>query len=478
MKKILLFVTLICFAISADAQDKKEVITLQRGEAILNVMHFPQNGLILKKGKESLNSKALDWELLYYNPDLTLKYKVAIEKNQINKGFRNYFVTSPDAKVIYHIEPKGYNTTMGASSQYITQFDETGNKKTYELDKLKELGDRKVEFADSQYYIASVTAKDEVTKKKKQKTILTKLKGTDFSRQDVEIKLPALKDEDYSTDWFYCGNGENKIYFMSKTVKDDGTFIYDLITINGEGNILSNISMDAKLNGVFPRPTSNKKYYFWADYENPDFYTSTYTSTYTAGGNNFESTDVTVNPTLGAFGDIIIDEKSNSIYIYGLTGPAPFKRLGPLNQGYFVQKYDMGGKEIWKKQFDFAKEILDNEYVRLHATPYSRNLNFKINPDNSVKLQLLAKDMVYTFNLDAGGKLTSNYSSEFKNRNYASFSLVSDPAVSSPANKYLMNKDPKTTKAFRYNIYNFEKNDVILENDTKLILINLLLFKK
>ncbi|MFL5728299.1 MAG: hypothetical protein ACJ75J_02325 [Cytophagaceae bacterium] len=480
MKKNLLAIACLLFSLSVIAQEKKETLTLDRNDLILNVMYFPQNGLILKKGKDYMNSKALDWEMFFYNPDLTLKYKASIEKTQINKGFRNYFVTSPDAKYIYHIEGKGYNTTFGASSQFITQFDETGAKKTYELENLKDLGNREVMFADSQYmyYIATVNVKDEVTKKKKQKTILIKLKSTDFSRQDVEVKLPGLKDEDYSSDWFYCGNGENKIYFMSKTVKDDGTFIYDLITMDRDGKILSNISMDAKLSGVFPRPTYNEKYYFWADFENPDFYTSTYTSSYSNAVGSYTSTDVSVNHTLSAFGDIVIDEKSNSIYIYGLTGPAPYKRLGPLNKGYFVQKYDLAGKEIWKKQYDFGQEILDNEYVRLHSTPYGRSLKFKINPDNTVKLQLLAKDMVYTFMFDGTGKQTSTYSNEFKNRSDASFSMAYNPAVGSEAVKYLISKDPKLTKAFKYNMYNFDKNDVVLENDTKTKTVNLLLFKK
>ncbi|WP_299247578.1 hypothetical protein [uncultured Cytophaga sp.] len=480
MKYFILLIHLLFFQILF-AQVKTEELSLEKGNYILNTLQVPNNGgLIIKTGKKGFNTKDLNWKLNYYSPEMKLVYSVPLEKNQINKDFRNFLIASTNSKHIYHIEPKGYNTTMGVGSFFVTQINETGAKKTFELDNIKDLGDKKAVFADSKYfyYFTSLKVKNEVTKKKDVSNSLVRVSASDFSKTNISLKLPPLRDEDKSTEWNYSGNFDNAIYFTSKTLLEDGTYIYDIILIDNTGKTTKNFSIDAKLATNIPRASNNNKYFYWADFDDDDFNSRTaQNSVYDTYGITYYTTEALAK--YGALGDITFDPKNNAIYIYGLCGPGAYKinNYNCPTKAWFIQKYDINGKQLWKKEYDFSESLQNNLYLKGSSFPYRRALNLNISNPALLTFQVKSIKSIYSYNVEPGtGNITKTYSNEFNSLLFTTFSTTYDPTVSSTLNTFLSKRDPKAKDVY-YLGFDFGPNDIVIEDQVKLNVIKLNYFK-
>lgn len=463
------------------AQVKTEDLPLEKGNFILNTLQIPNNGgVVIKTGKKGFNTTDLNWKLNYYSAEMKLIYSVPLEKTQINKDFRNYLIASTNSKVVYHIEPKGYNTIIGANNLFITQINETGVKKTFELDNIKDLGNRKAIFADSKYlyYFTTLKVKNEATKKKEVSNALVRLSAADFSRTNIPIKFPALRDEAKSSDWNYSGNFDNAIYFTSKTLLDDGTYMYDIILMDNTGKVLKNFNIDAKLATSFPRPSNNKKYFYWADFVDEDFDSpSAQSSVYDTYGITYYTTEALAN--IGALGDIVFDQKNNAIYIYGLFGPGSYRANNSNNptKGYFIQKYDLTGKQLWKKEYEFSEKLLNDIYIKSGGFPYRRALLLNMDNPALFTLQIKSGKNVYSFNLESStGNFTAFYSNEFNSLMNTTFSTTYNPATSSSLTTFLSTRDPKAKDTY-YTVFDFGASDIVIEDQVKLNTVKLMYFK-
>jgi hypothetical protein len=482
MKYFILIIHLL-FCQLVFAQVITEELALEKGNCILNTLQIPNNGgVVIKTGKKGFNTTNLNWKLNYYSPEMKLIYSVPLEKTQINKDFRNYLIASTNSKVVYHVEPKGYNTLFGASNLFLTQINETGVKKTFELDNIKDLGNRKAVFADNKYfyYFTNLKVKNETTKKKEVSNLLVRLSAVDFSRTDIPLELPALKDEKKSSEWNYSGNFDNAIYFTSKTVLDDGSYIYDVILIDNNGKVLKSFSIDAKLATSTVRASHNKKYFYWSDIVDEDFdFATEQSSVYDTEGINYLGNSAEAIPSISALGDIIFDPQNNVIYIYGLCGPGQYnaRNVNCPTKGYFIQKYDINGKNIWKKEYQFSEKIQEDNYIKGSGHPYRRKLLLNINNPEIFTLQIKSSSNIFSFNLESRtGNFTTFYSNKFNSYRGTRFSSTIDPLKTSSLNTFLSKRDPKAEDTY-YTIFSFGPNSIMIEDDVKSKTVKLMYFK-
>jgi hypothetical protein len=121
--------------------------------------------------------------------------------------------------------------------------------------------------------------------------------------------------------------------------------------------------------------------------------------------------------TNAAFGYLYIDA-TDAIYIYGLTGPKPFKRVGSSYEGFYVYKYDSNGKEIWKLRNEGSKELLETKFYTTHGRPQDRYIGLLLHPDQkltfsiAVTANLSAKPDMFLFDISQQGQVTGTYSTK------------------------------------------------------------------
>ncbi|MFN3403499.1 MAG: hypothetical protein ACK40G_05335 [Cytophagaceae bacterium] len=436
-----LILAIYCFSLFG--QDKIQEIVLDNNVKLLDYMYLPDGGLILKTGKNTFSAQSQNWILYYYNPDLSLKYKVGIEKNQHNKGFVNFLFGSKDGKYVYHCEPKGNAPTNGASSFFFTQINDKGITKTIELNYVQIPGYSIAMYADHDYLYFLNVRKDPLNKKK-DKLCLFKFKHSDFTKEEVWFNLPEKKDEKFSSDYTYVGNQDGMVYLVTKSAFKEGMLIYDILGIDNNGKIIKNIEIEVKYQNSFARPGNPERYYTWCrnlqDYH--DFKFSPLRS-------NFSGFYYTSD----SYGDMYFDEKTNSFFIYAIAGPEPFLKTN-MYSGYFIQKHDMSGDLIWKKDFEYSDEIMEDGFFIKGATPYMRKFKFQQISDEILKLQLASSGHIYNFihsNKDGSQKYY------FKSKGNDFFSCPDNKG--SPAEKFII-KENATYK--EYMIFQFKDADIIL----------------
>jgi len=472
MKKILLPLLGLCLCGFLNAQDKQVEMLLENNAKLQKVLDLKENGLVIKTGKDKMNTKALEWVIRYYSASAELIWEKPIKKTQINKGFGNPILAAPSGSYVYQIEKKGYNTTFGVTKFLLTQIAKDGTVKTKELEKVKTYGYRQMTFCDdNNLYFLSTKNGDETHKKKKleEKMLLNRVSHKGFAFKQLTIDLPVVEDPKNSNFWTYAGHDNDAICLMYKIVNiETGQYTYHVALVNSDGKVTKKFKINADLISKHLRPSYNVKQ-FSASYQNRDrdFY-----SHY-----NQSTNSTTMKHTLSAFGNAVVDMKNKAIYIYGLSGPKPFKNLGPINDGYFISKFDMEGNSVWKIQNDVSKQLRAESFFRIHSSPYYRNLALNINPDQTLKFQIWFKKQVHSYEIATDGTVVNGYYHKFGHRvSYGDASMCYTPTKKVKSKEYIKTLNMKAEKRTYYRYFSNSKSEVLLLDKPKEDKIELLYF--
>ncbi|HAM97532.1 MAG TPA: hypothetical protein DCQ26_02880 [Marinilabiliales bacterium] len=480
MKKNVLLLILMFYGINLiKSQDKTEIVPLERNQELLSSVNLGENGLVLHIGKNTMNSKDLDWKVNFYSENCELKWSKPIEKLQINKGFPSSIIASPKGEYVYLIENQGYNQLHGVDKIVLNQINQNGSLKTQEFETSKDQGIRQGFFANDRYLFILkskeahemlLDSESQYQKKKLvEKLYLYRISHVDFKKDKITLDLPELDDPENTTYWSYAGHDNNSFYLFSKTLNiETGKCIYKILSIDNEGHIGKTILIDAKLSKAYYRPSFNHKDFELSAFDKNydyDFYLES------QSGSSY------LKPSIGAFGGIRI--VTNAIYIYGLTGSKPYKKLGPIYDGYFIFKYDFDGNNIWKIEQNVPKELSDEKKFYIHAAPESRKLAFNILSNQTVKFQIYFDEQVHSFEYSNDGKFTGYNSCEFKNDvHYQDALLCFSKEAKSNTKKYLDFLDPKVRGKLFYKYYNNPNGEILLEYNSKIPELKLMHFKK
>ena len=110
-------------------------------------------------------------------------------------------------------------------------------------------------------------------------------------------------------------------------------------------------------------------------------------------------------PQWGAFSFIQFDAISNNFYVYGLTGPKPFKKVGPVYDGFFISKYDSQGNAVWNLQQPASAKLMGEGAFRVHALPSDRDIALKILPNGKLNFSIHFYDKLFEYEISDDGKL-------------------------------------------------------------------------
>lgn len=469
MKKNILIIIAILIALSIFSQDKVINIPLERNVELMETIDLGDNGIIFKTGKVYPNSKKLDWKLRYYSSTLELIWEAPIEKTQIYKGFLDPIVASPTGNFVYQVEFKGYNTTMGASNVYLTQINREGKTKS------KEFGNnifknRLEVFCDDKYlyFLCTEGGKENSDKKKAyEKIILNRIDNSNFAYKRIIVETPDIEDPEHSIFWRYFGHDGEKIYLFKKIVRmDEGECIYNVITINSDGKVIDNITLNAKVAGKFPRPAFHTKSFKGHDLGD-------YFQDFKLGAQGV------MHPKTGAYSNIELDKRNNVLYIYGLYGDKPFKGIAPKYEGYFIRKYNMKGEEFFSVIKDAPQALAANSFFRYKGSPDSRNLTLTINQDNSVNFYIWFQKNLYATVFSEDGQLSDSFLKEYDDWvNLVTIYTTFPPSSKNKSTAYINSIDPKIEKNTTYKYFGSTTGEIIIEYRDKEDEIKLLYFEK
>jgi hypothetical protein len=166
---------------------------------------------------------------------------------------------------------------------------------------------------------------------------------------------------------------------------------------------------------------------------------------------------------IDAFGGVVVDDIGKAIYIYGLYGPEAFKRVGSKYDGYFIGKYDLQGKELWKVQQKAPGHLATQSYFTIHGTPEGRSLALRILEDE-LKFQIFFKSEVHSFELDFEGNVLAYYKNKFSKE--TATSTEAKMAYSSPEKiksvQYMVAIDPKKVRKTFYLYFKSSDHEILL----------------
>ena len=106
MRKALYIAILLIFSVATVSFGQKaETINLETGVKLIN-SESNANGLVLITGKEYIFNPKLNWNVTFYNPDLSKRYEVPIKKPTLNWETAGHLVVSPSGNNVYYIHHK------------------------------------------------------------------------------------------------------------------------------------------------------------------------------------------------------------------------------------------------------------------------------------------------------------------------------------------------------------------------------------
>jgi hypothetical protein len=360
----------------------------------------------LSLGKEGLVvaiQKDNEFTMRHFGAEVDLVWEAKTERHYNGKPDRhymsvydmveNFMVSTPSGSWVYHVEMKPGDYYK--KDHYITQVSKQGQVKKFTVEGREELGNSlQTVFCDNRYfYFLATDNGDETSKNKKAKDvlILNRFDAKDFSYKRIVLELPAIEPGENTTFWKYLGQTETEKLLVSKNIDyPNGKIVFTIAAFNDEGKVVRTLKIEPQLKGAFIRPARIIKPPFASFHQVSEF---NYFPKVTPGSPHTDS-HVHVEPTNGGFCSIQFDEVSKSFHVFGLSGPKPFRRVGPVYNGFYVMKYDVDGKSQWYLQQAAPKSLMDESFFRVHAFPGLRNISLRSFPDQMINFSIQFKQMV------------------------------------------------------------------------------------
>lgn len=416
MKNKLAFsLLLVCCTTLMHAQDKHIHKDLAKNQTVAYFDFLGDNGCVIE-----IDGGAVDNTLMFFDTQGELIWEKTMEykNSQTNKAL----ATSPSGDVVYAIASRDYEE----APHYLNQVRKNGEHRKLEIAGRKEFGKNLQSiFCDDQYlYYLYTQNGDERHEKKKvqEKLILNRFSNDDVSYKRIVLELPAIAMGETTTFWCYAGQKGEEIYLASKQIdRSSNTSTFTIAAINSEGKVVRNFTLSLTLNGKFLRPAwddlrlqNNKINLEFDEYyrTSPAMYSGIHAFTPSSPGQSpiiASSTSTQQKITNGSFGYIRMDQANDCFYVYGLSGPKPFKSIASVYNGFYVAKYDLLGKQLWITEQPASKALLDESFFRIHGTPVERSITLKMLAAGKSIFSIQFRKELFEFELSAEGKVIGTH---------------------------------------------------------------------
>lgn len=404
--KTTLFLPLLCWAALAVAQDRQTSIKLDKFEYLHETVFLNDQGLVLKVGP--INEKQPQ-RLLHYSADGQLRWTAEIKNEYGLRNSNNFIVASPNGRVVYYIELK--DDGFPNKTQYINRVTHDGKAKNFQMEANDLFGESlQTVFCDNEYLYYLSTEKGNErhdSKKSGEKLIMTRLAHNDVAPRKIKVALPSVAASENTTFWSFVGQRGKEKVFASKTVNSERpNQIIDIAVIDSDGQLLRKTAMEVVLDGVFPRPVDEVDALKTGVFQNADL---DFNEVYVPGSPATGSQGRTrFSHNSGAFAHVSYDPGTGSVYVYGLFGPKPYKRVGPVHEGFYIQKFDNDGKNVWKLQYKGTKDLMAESFFKVHGTPADRTLALRLLPEGKLNFSVHFKRTLFTYEVSADGKIVAS----------------------------------------------------------------------
>ncbi len=411
-KRLTLFTLLLCCTLLC-AQDKHVHKDLAKHQTIEASDFLGDSGFVLEIGG---SASTADNSLMFFNAQGELLWEKPMEykNSQTNKAL----ASSPTGDIVYAIASKDYTE----KPHYVNQVRRNGELRTLEIAGRKEFGENLQSiFCDDHYlyYLFTQNSNERSDKKKVQeKLILNRFSNDDLSYKRIVLDLPAIASGETTTFWSYAGQKGEEIYLASKQIdRSSSASVFTVSAINSDGKVVRSFTLSLALDGKFLRPAwddlrlqNNKTNLEFDEYYRTShaMYSGSHPFTPSTPGQTpiiASSTSTQQKITNGSFGYIRMDQANGHFYVYGLSGPKPFKSIASVYNGFYVAQYDLLGKQLWKTEQPASKALLDESFFRIHGTPAERDITLKILPGGKSIFSIHFKKELFEFELSAEGKV-------------------------------------------------------------------------
>jgi hypothetical protein len=429
MKKRLLVLLLVVQC--AFAQDAQREIALGKREMVVESVYLGDKGFILKTGIPGNIVRGTN-RLFYFTGQGALVWEKKIDNEYQGLRSDNVTVAAPDGSMVYHIESK--TNSFAGEKQQLTQINAKGEAKKLELAIGDDYGQSLQSiFCDEKYlyYLATQNGHELKDKKKgTEKLILNRFTHNGLKHSKVVLDLPAIANPELTSFWSFAGQGKLGKYLVSKTLLTHANQqTFDLVVIDADGKVVKKTTIAYELGDGYIRPAvsenagEGKEWHHGSrNLANLNFQSTGGTMTTTVHTPGAAPGPPTTRhfaslpgwPTSAGFGYLYLDAipEENAIYAYGLLGPGPFKKVAPGYEGFYVYKFDLNGKAVWKLHNPGTKELLDSKFYTTHGHPADRRINLVSGPDGGLTFSisftpnLKAQPDLFLFDISGQGQVT------------------------------------------------------------------------
>jgi hypothetical protein len=414
----------------AFAQDGQREIALGKREMVVESVYLGDKGFILKTGIPGNLVRGTN-RLFYFNAQGALVWEKEIDNEYQGLRSDNVTVAAPDGSMVYHIESK--TNSFAGEKQQLTQINAKGEARKLELPIKDDYGKNLQSiFCDEKYlYYLATQNGDELKDKKKgsEKLILNRFTHNGLKHSKVVLDLPAIATPEVSSFWSFAGQGKLGKYLVSKTLLTHANRqTFDVVVIDAEGKVVKKSTIACELGDAYIRPAlsdspgEGKEWHQGGrNLADLNFKMVSGPPAMTvqapgpaAGPPTTTRFPASASPTSAAFGylQLVATPQENAIYAYGLLGPGPFKNVAPGYEGFYVYKFDLDGKEVWKVRNPGTKELMDSKFYTTHGRPADRRINLVAQPDGQLTFSiafipnLSAQQDLFLFDISGQGQVT------------------------------------------------------------------------
>ncbi len=338
----------------AIAQDGRVSVPIENGtrEIVPIIMH---DGTFAVKAEYDSDGKPYT-RLLCYSSSGGLLWDKTIQNNYFANTRKVKAIAPPDGAAVYTVE---YSTYADKPlDHYITRISREGEVRELSIDEWGLTSTLQSIFCDEQYlyYINKQEAGKQGAKKDNDRLALNRFDLSNSTHRQFQFELPAI-DQAKATFWTYVGQRGSSKYLLSKTNDlENGQHWFDIAMFDQDANVLYNIRIDLALNNRYVRPAFTVSYpgRNFSPVVNPDVIEVEDEGpnlTYSIGRALFRAPGYPIisrSLSDGSFTNLYLDEAHDHFYVYGLSGPEPFKAGHAVYDGFYIFKYTLAGELVWK----------------------------------------------------------------------------------------------------------------------------------
>ncbi|MCG8327453.1 MAG: hypothetical protein MI974_07200 [Chitinophagales bacterium] len=407
--KALIIALLLAVSSFAIAQEKTiEIPLTAKKETLLDFIHIPGKGFVLKTGALKAGTKNVNWKLHFYDESLTHIWTIPIERGQVERGFLSHLIASSNADYVYHLEEMGY---LGPTKWRITQVHDNNDKviKAFDIPK----GDVDALFVTSQGLKVFVSDLRKDGKKEqygihdfthntlKQTTVVLDLPKEWFKKDGEKLKE--------TTQWYPIHHNDEFVYLTRKAyirgsskVEKPYEYYVQVAKCNYKGEVLFIHNLDASLDNWnyiplnFLFDTSEELANLLLPTSTTIELNETIRTEYTYGS-------YTVRPTIYnqlMRGKVDYNSLSNQFVILSIYNE-DIKEGGKETRGFSIITFDETGKKISERLIPLNHLVNNDDTFQVKYGGSSMPcLNYSFLTEYGYLLQMATKSFWYTAKLN------------------------------------------------------------------------------